>query len=169
MSVWSGIAAAGVAIALAFVAVGQPLWEWRLEDSQQAEVWSYGPLDAHHYVINKTSGLIAPDRDYDYGQLATQPNMFKVFGEFEQLFIIGPLAHRFVEEAVPEKDGGDDQAYPVGDEPATASRARPIGPGAGDRRSLRHRVEQPAGQAHVAQPDERQRSRCGRQHDLRDL
>src|SRR5439155_4970679 len=92
MSVWSGLAAAGVAIALAFVAVGQPLWEWRLEDSQQAEVWSYGPLDAHHYVINKTSGLIAPDRDYDYGQLATQPNMFKVFGEFEQLFIIGLIA-----------------------------------------------------------------------------
>lgn len=96
MSVWSGIAAAGVAIALAFVGIGQPLWEWQLENTQQADVWAYSPFQAHHYVHNKTSGQNAPDRVYSYGELATlatgaQKNMSRVFGDFGQFFIIGLL------------------------------------------------------------------------------
>src|SRR6059036_2162020 len=92
MSVWSGIAAAGVAIALAFVAVGSSLWEWQLEDSQQREVWAYGPFQAHHYIFNKTSGMTAPDRYYDYGNFTAQPSMSKVFQEFGQFFVIGLIA-----------------------------------------------------------------------------
>jgi len=94
MSVWSGIAAAGVAIVLAFVAVGQPLWEWRLENPQQADVWDYGPFSAHHYVQNQTTKQRMPDRLYPYPELATltsgaQRNMSKVFEDFGQFFIIG--------------------------------------------------------------------------------
>src|SRR5437899_6396341 len=84
MSVWSGIAAAGVAIVLAFVAVGQPLWEWRLENPQQSDVWDYGPFSAHHFVQNQTTKQRAPDRFYSYPELATltsgaQRNMSRVF------------------------------------------------------------------------------------------
>ena len=94
MSVWSGIAAAGVAIVLAFVAVGQPLWEWRLENPQQADVWDYGPFSAHHYVQNQTTKQRAPDRFYGYPELASltsgaQRNMSRVFEDFGQFFIIG--------------------------------------------------------------------------------
>src|SRR2546427_3665189 len=94
MSVWSGIAAAGVAIVLAFVAVGQPLWEWRLENPQQSDVWEYGPFSAHHYAQNQTSKQRAPDRLYGYPELATltsgaQRNMSRVFEDFGQFFIIG--------------------------------------------------------------------------------
>ena len=94
MSVWSGIAAAGVAIVLAFVAVGQPLWEWRLENPQQSDVWDYGPFSAHHFVQNQTTKQRAPDRFYSYPELATltsgaQRNMSRVFEDFGQFFIIG--------------------------------------------------------------------------------
>src|SRR2546428_13408414 len=93
MSVWSGIAAAGVAIVLAFVAVGQPLWEWRLENPQQADVWDYGPFSAHHYVQNQTTKQRMPDRLYPYPELATltsgaQRYMWKGFVDFGQFFII---------------------------------------------------------------------------------
>src|SRR5437867_286326 len=94
MSVWSGIGAAGVAIALAFVAIGQPLWEWRLENPQQDDVWDYAPFSAHHYVQNRTTNQRAPDRLYGYAELAAltsgaQKNMSRVFGDFGQFFIIG--------------------------------------------------------------------------------
>src|SRR5256712_4502495 len=94
MSVWSGIAAAGVAIVLAFVAVGQPLWEWRLENPQQFDVWDDGPSSAHHYVQNQTTKERAPDRFYSYPELAAltsgvQRNMSRVFEDFGQFCIIG--------------------------------------------------------------------------------
>ncbi|HYS99903.1 MAG TPA: hypothetical protein VEO20_04495 [Thermoplasmata archaeon] len=93
MSVWSGIAAAGLAIALAFVAVGQPTWEWRFDTAQLTEVWAYGPLSVHHTITNKTSGVVEVSRDYSYDQLAAlQPHMAQAFGEFEMFFLLGLVA-----------------------------------------------------------------------------
>lgn len=60
-----------------------------MENTQQADVWSYGPFQAHHYVENKTSGARAPDRYYDYSQLTAQSNMSRVFEGFGQFFILG--------------------------------------------------------------------------------
>ncbi len=91
MSVWSGVAAAGVAIALAVAVLGQPLWEWRLDSPQETEVWSYGPFAARHTVTNKTSGNLTEDRRYGYvGDLGNvQPQMAAAFAEFGKFFLIG--------------------------------------------------------------------------------
>src|SRR6266542_1429258 len=92
MSVWSGIAAAGVAIALALAVFGQPTWEWRLDTTQAREVWQYGVFSVHHELYNKTSGQTVT-QDYSYADLAaSQPHMAQVFGEFAQFFLLGIIA-----------------------------------------------------------------------------
>src|SRR6266568_3245469 len=92
MSVWSGIAAAGVAIALALAVFGQPTWEWRLDTTQAREVWQYGVFSVHHELTNKTSGQTVT-QDYSYADLAaSQPHTAQVFGEFAQFFLLGILA-----------------------------------------------------------------------------
>lgn len=93
MSVYSGIAAAGVAIALAAVAAGLPLWEWRLESPQETEVWSYSPFRAQHMIYNKTTGTTTVNLYYTYEQLAPlQGNMSRVLTEFGQFFVLGVVA-----------------------------------------------------------------------------
>jgi len=93
MSIWSGIAAAGVAIALAFAAVANPIWEWRTEDSQHTEVWSYSPFNARHTIFNNSSKQMDVLRDYSYGQLASiQPDMAKALAEYSQFFILSLAA-----------------------------------------------------------------------------
>src|SRR6266487_1900809 len=93
MSVWSGIAAAGVAIALAVAVFGQPTWEWRLENAQVRDVWQYGLFSAHRERFNKTSNQLEESRSYSYAELsASQPNMARAFGEFAQFFLIGMIA-----------------------------------------------------------------------------
>lgn len=92
MSVWSGIAAAGVAIALAFVAVGQPLWQWQMEDQQHRESWSYNPFSAHQVFLNKTTN-ITTSRSYSVDGLAAfQKNMSAALSEFDTFFALGLVA-----------------------------------------------------------------------------
>jgi len=92
MSVWSGIAAAGVAIALAFVAVGQPLWQWQMDGPQQRETWTYSPFSAHQQVYNKTQNTNT-SRFYSYDQLASsQPRMSAALSEFGTFFALGLIA-----------------------------------------------------------------------------
>src|SRR6266705_7203234 len=92
MSVWSGIAAAGVAIALAFVAIGQPLWQWQMDGPQQQETWTYSPFSAHQQVYNKTQNTNTT-RFYPYDQLrSAQPKMSAVLSEFGTVFALGLLA-----------------------------------------------------------------------------
>src|SRR2546422_333283 len=92
MSVWSGIAAAGVAIALAFVAIGQPLWQWQMEDPQSRESWTYNPFSAHQVFLNKTSN-ITTSRSYSVDGLATiQSNMAAAIAEFDTFFALGLVA-----------------------------------------------------------------------------
>jgi len=93
MSIWSGIAAAGVGIALVLVATGMAVWEWRYDDSNALEEWSYRAFNAHHYLDNATTSGIEESRDYTYDQLASrQPNMAKALGEFGQFLILGIIA-----------------------------------------------------------------------------
>ncbi|TMA00774.1 MAG: 7-cyano-7-deazaguanine synthase [Methanobacteriota archaeon] len=84
---------------------------------------------------------------------------------------VGPLASRARAEVDPKEDGSDDQTDSVDGHcgPATACGTRPADAGTRYRGSLPDRVEQPAGQTHVPEPDERQRSRCRWEHDLRNL
>src|SRR6266540_2937102 len=92
MSVWSGIAAAGVAIALALAVFGQPTWECRLDTTQAREVSEYGEFSVHHELYNKTYGQTVT-LDYSYAALAaSQPHMAQVFGEFAQFFLLGIIA-----------------------------------------------------------------------------
>lgn len=94
MSVWSGLAAAGVGIALAVVAMGMPIWEWRSDDTNAAlEEWSYRPFLAHHYLYNYTTNQTEESRDYGYEQLAVQQrHMAMVMGEFGQFLVLGIVA-----------------------------------------------------------------------------
>ena len=92
MSVWSGIAAAGLAIALAFVTVGQPLWQWQMDGPQQQETWTYSPFSAHQQVYNKTQNT-STSRFYSYDQLASsQPRMSAALSEFGTFFALGLIA-----------------------------------------------------------------------------
>src|SRR5256712_4157910 len=97
MSAWSGLAAAGVAIALALIAFGQPVWEYRTEDSQSVETWSYGPFVAHQTDYTKPTDP-ATFRTYSYDQLATlppgraQPRMAKVFADYQEATIFASVA-----------------------------------------------------------------------------
>lgn len=92
MSVWSGIAAAGIAIALAFAVVSQPLWEWKMDGAQQTETWTYSPFSAHQQVYNKTQNTNT-SRYYSYDQLAaSQPRMSAALSEFALFFTLGLVA-----------------------------------------------------------------------------
>jgi hypothetical protein len=92
MSFWSGVAAAGVAFVIAFVALGAPVWEYETRDTGGSESWSYGAFVAHQTVYDRASG-ITTFRNYSYDQLASlpagraQPRMAQVFVEFQQLMI----------------------------------------------------------------------------------
>lgn len=93
MSVKSGIAAAGVAIALLLVAVGYPIWEWRMDTPSNTEVWSYGIFGARHTIDNKTTGTRSADRLFAYDQLAPiQPKLAAAFQELQLYFILGIIA-----------------------------------------------------------------------------
>src|SRR5213594_3108945 len=90
MSAWSGIAAAGLAIA--FVTVGQPLWQWQMNGPQQQETWTYSPFSAHQQIYNKTQSTNT-SRFYPYDQLASaQPKMSAALSEFGMVFALGLLA-----------------------------------------------------------------------------
>jgi len=91
MSIWSGLAAAGIAIALAVTVLGQPVWELRLDTPEVTDTWSYGPFAARHTVYNKTSQMMTENRLYPYvGDLSTvQPSMAGAFADFGQYFLIG--------------------------------------------------------------------------------
>src|SRR5216117_1462727 len=93
MSIWSGVAAAGIALALVFAAVANPLWEWRKEDSQRTEIWSYSPFAAHHTIYNNTTKQDDLRLDYGYDQLRPiQQDMANAFADFDQFFVLGAIA-----------------------------------------------------------------------------
>src|SRR5437773_11638517 len=73
MSVWSGLAAAGVAITIALVAFGQPVWEYQRVDSVSRETWDYRPFSAGQTLYNNTTG-VTTGRNYTYDQLGGLPS-----------------------------------------------------------------------------------------------
>jgi len=97
MSVWSGLAAAGVAITLALVAFGQPVWEYQRVDSVSRETWDYRPFSAGQTLYNNTTG-VTTFRNYTYDQLAglpsgrDQPHMAKVFADYQSFMILALIA-----------------------------------------------------------------------------
>src|SRR5438445_3698516 len=97
MSVWSGLAAAGVAITLALVAFGQPVWEYQRVDSVSRETWDYRPFSAGQTLYNNTTG-VTTFRNYTYDQLAglpsgrAQPHMAKVFADYQSFMTLALIA-----------------------------------------------------------------------------
>lgn len=65
MSIWSGLAAAGLVLVLASFAVAEPLWEFRVTGVPDEETWSYGLFGATHTVRNGTTNLTTV-LTYDY-------------------------------------------------------------------------------------------------------
>lgn len=91
MSAASGIAATGIALVLAFVAVGQPVWEWRLVGTAEMEVWSYKLFSVDHVVTNATTN-VTTSTSYTYYELTDQPNMSTLFIALGRWFAIGVIA-----------------------------------------------------------------------------
>ncbi len=75
-----------VALALAIVAAGQPMWEWHLSDGTETEVWSYGLLGATHTVSNETTGATTVT-SYSYASLPGQPGLAAIFQTLQLLFL----------------------------------------------------------------------------------
>jgi len=89
MSAWSAVASAALLVVLAYVAVGQPVWEWRVDRQSELETWSYGLVDARHTIYNKTTRTVTTAIDYPYPSLPNQPNMAFALQEFAMWFILG--------------------------------------------------------------------------------
>ncbi|HYM38777.1 MAG TPA: roadblock/LC7 domain-containing protein [Thermoplasmata archaeon] len=82
MSAWSGIVVGAIALAVVVVAVGQPAWEWRLSDSSQVDIWSYGLFGATHTIENKTFGN-ATVQNFTYLNLPNQSRMAALFSAMQ--------------------------------------------------------------------------------------
>lgn len=91
MSAWSGIVLAAVALALAFVVIGQPIWEWRLTGPTETEVWSYGVFVARHTIDNKTTGQMTTDETFPYATLPNQRRMSALFLDFGLWLVLALL------------------------------------------------------------------------------
>lgn len=90
MSAWTGIAAAALGLALAFVVAGQPVWEWRVSSPTETETWSYGGFSVHHIVHNETTGNTTTDI-FDYGNMPGSSRLSAVFLAFGQAYIFAVL------------------------------------------------------------------------------
>lgn len=86
----SGIAATGVAFAIAFLAVGQPVWEWRLETATEVETWSYKLFAVDHVLRNKTTGN-ETTIPFTYYDLQGQSRMSALFVDLGRWFAITVL------------------------------------------------------------------------------
>jgi len=91
MSSYSGIASAAVALALAFLAIGQPVWEWRLTGPTQEELWSYRLFGVDHVITNVSSGT-STATTYSYYDLPGQPRMSALFVEIVRWYVLAALA-----------------------------------------------------------------------------
>lgn len=94
MSVWSGLAAGGLGIALVLVSLGMAVWEWHFDDSStRRERWEYRPLSAEHQLFNYTANRTEEWRNYSYDQLvARQERMSKVFSDYGLYLVLGMIA-----------------------------------------------------------------------------
>src|SRR2546423_560945 len=72
MSIWSGIAAAGVAIALAFAAVANPIWEWREFQQDLDAPRRMGP--GHRRRLGLRMGVVGPLASRARAEVGSQEN-----------------------------------------------------------------------------------------------
>lgn len=91
MSGWSGIVVGGIVVALALVAVGQPVWEWKYTQQSGIETWSYGLFGVRHTLTN-TSANTGSAYNYTYETLPSQPKMAAVFQEAQLWFLLALVA-----------------------------------------------------------------------------
>jgi len=91
-SAWSGVASAGVALALLVVALGQPAWEFHADTSADDYTWSYRAFEVH---LIATNGTTQTTTDTAYGYLDTslnQPGLANLFLDVGRWFAVGVLA-----------------------------------------------------------------------------
>lgn len=86
MSTWSGVAAVAIALAIAVVAVGQPVWQWNRSEGADYETWSYYVFNARHTVHNSTTATTTVET-FAYPDLSTQPHLAALFLSMEYLFL----------------------------------------------------------------------------------
>ncbi len=86
MSAWSGIVVVAVAFAVVGLAVGQPVWEWRVSEGPQTETWSYSLFSATHRTANDTTQSSTVET-IPYGSLANQSRMVRLFVPLQYGFL----------------------------------------------------------------------------------
>jgi hypothetical protein len=89
MSGWTGLVVAGIALALAFGAIGEPLWQVKFTDSPRTTTWTYGLFGATNVSANSTSTTSVT---YTYGNLPKQPNLAAAFLETQRVFLLAVAA-----------------------------------------------------------------------------
>lgn len=90
MSAWSGVVVVGVALVIAFVAVGQPAWEWHRSTGNGYESWSYQLFGATYTVHNGTTGATTVT-NYSYLTLPGQGHIASLFLALQDA-LVGMLA-----------------------------------------------------------------------------
>jgi hypothetical protein len=91
MSGWTGVVVAGLALAIAVGAIGQPLWQVRLTNPPQTIAWTYGLFGATNTSVNTTSNSSSAIA-YTYPNLPKQPNMAAAFLEAQRAFLLAFVA-----------------------------------------------------------------------------
>lgn len=86
MSAWSGIAVGAIALVLAFVMAGQPVYEWRYNAPAGQVSWTYGIFGATY--ANASSNVTAA---YAY-PVAGQPNLSALFLDFQLWFLLAVVS-----------------------------------------------------------------------------
>ncbi len=90
MSAWTGVVVVAVVLALAFVAVEQPAWEWRRSDGANYEVWSYALFGASYTAYNGTTNVTVVS-GFTYLNLPNQSHLAPLFLTMQYAFL-GMLA-----------------------------------------------------------------------------
>ena len=86
MSAWSGVIVVAVALVVAFVAVGQPAWEWHRSSGAGSETWSYALFEVTHTVRNGTTGTVTVT-SYAYSNVPDQPHLAALFADLQYAFL----------------------------------------------------------------------------------
>ncbi|HKZ97975.1 MAG TPA: hypothetical protein VJ326_00045 [Thermoplasmata archaeon] len=91
MSAASGIAATGIALVLAVIAIGQPVWEWRLVEPTETETWTYRLFGVDHAIQNASTNATTT-ATYTYYDLPGQSRMSALFIELGRWLVVSMIA-----------------------------------------------------------------------------
>lgn len=86
MSAWSGVVVVAVALVVAFVAVGEPVWQWHRSSGTSWESWTYFLFETRFTTFNGTTNVTATT-DYSYADVPGQVHIAELFLTMQYAFL----------------------------------------------------------------------------------